>query len=568
LTVQLDNDDLKQIDANDLEEIDLKWQMAMLTMRARSSESDVSMPTSPVHDRYKSGEGYYAVPPPYTRTFMTPKPDLVFHDALTVNKTISTVLNVKPSPTKPNKDLSQSHRPSALIIEDWVSDSKDEYEGEPMPTQKAPSFAYTSEHVKTSRPSIKPVEYPIPAQNHRKDIPKSRDHRHSCNRKECFVCKSLTYLIKYCDYYKKKMVQNPIRNHAMRGNHQHYARMTHPHPHRYVVPTSVLTRSRLVPLTAARPVTTDNPQHALKDKGVIDSGFSRHMTENISYLSDFKEMNRGYVAFGGNPKGGKITGKDTECIVLSFDFKMPDKNQMLLRVPRENNMMKGIRREFSVARSPQQNGITERKNRTLIEAARTMLADSLLPIPFWVEAVNTACYDQNRVLVTKPHNKTPYELLFDRTPNIGFMRPFGCHVTNLNTLDPLGKFDGKADEGFLVGYSISSKAFRVFNSRTRIVQETLHINFLENQPNVARSGPTWLFDIDTLTQSMKYQPVVAGNQPNSSVENQPNVARSGPTWLFDIDTLTQSMKYQPVVAGNQPNSSVGNGYDKNRTKSK
>nr|GEZ03441.1 uncharacterized mitochondrial protein AtMg00810-like [Tanacetum cinerariifolium] len=115
--------------------------------------------------------------------------------------------------------------------------------------------------------------------------------------------------------------------------------------------------------------------------------------------------------------------------------------------------MKGIKIEFSVARTPQQNGIAERKNRTLIEAARTMLADSLFPIPFWAEAVNTACYVQNRVLVTKPHNKTPYELLLGRTPSIGFMRPFGYPMTILNTLDPLGIFDRKADEGFLVGYS-------------------------------------------------------------------------------------------------------------------
>nr|GEV88659.1 hypothetical protein [Tanacetum cinerariifolium] len=102
------------------------------------------------------------------------------------------------------------------------------------------------------------------------------------------------------------------------------------------------------------------------------------MTGNISYLFYFEEINGGYVAFGGNPKGGKITG---------------------------------IKSEFSIARTPQQNRVAERKNRTLIEAARTMLADSLLPIPFWAEAVNTPCYVQNRVLVTKPCNKTPYELL-------------------------------------------------------------------------------------------------------------------------------------------------------------
>ncbi|GKC42041.1 putative ribonuclease H-like domain-containing protein [Tanacetum coccineum] len=182
--------------------------------------------------------------------------------------------------------------------------------------------------------------------------------------------------------------------------------------------------------------------------------------------------------------------------------------------------LKGIKREFSVARTPQQNGVAERKNRTLIEAARTMLADSLLPTVFWAEAVNTACYVLNRVLVTKPHNKTPYELIIGRPPSISFMRPFGCPVTILNTLDPLGKFDGKAEEGFLVGYSVNSKAFRVFNSQTRKVEENLHVNFLENKPNVAGQGPNWLFDIDSLTNSMNYQPVTAGNQTNKNAGPQ------------------------------------------------
>nr|GFB54986.1 retrovirus-related Pol polyprotein from transposon TNT 1-94 [Tanacetum cinerariifolium] len=92
------------------------------------------------------------------------------------------------------------------------------------------------------------------------------------------------------------------------------------------------------------------------------------------------------------------------------------------------------------------------------------------------------------VLVSKPYNKTPYELLHGRTPSLGFMRPFGCPVTILNTLDSLEKFKGKVDEGFLVGYSVNSKAFRVFSSRTRIVQETLHVNFLENKPNITEKA--------------------------------------------------------------------------------
>ncbi|GJT30187.1 putative ribonuclease H-like domain-containing protein [Tanacetum coccineum] len=178
--------------------------------------------------------------------------------------------------------------------------------------------------------------------------------------------------------------------------------------------------------------------------------------------------------------------------------------------------MKGIKREFSVARTPQQNRVAKRKNRTLIEAARTMLADSKLPTTFWAEAVNTACYVQNRVLVIKPHNKTPYELFLGRKPTLSFMRPFGCPVTILNTIDHLGKFDGKDDEGFFVGYSTNSKAFKVFNIRTNIVEENMHVQFSKNTPNIAGSGPNWLFDIDVLTKSMNYKPVVAGNQSNGS----------------------------------------------------
>nr|GEZ81956.1 hypothetical protein [Tanacetum cinerariifolium] len=416
---QLDNDDLKQIDDNDLEEMDLKWQMAMLTMRARRSpmntrnkdtqRRNVSVETSTSNALVLQYDGVGSYdwsfqadeePTNYAimaftsvsssssdnevqvmrrvsccssslyMNFMPLKPDLGFYDAPTADETVLIIFNVKPSTTKPNKDLSQSNRHFAL---------------------------------------------------------------------------------------------------------------------------SLKIRSK-------------------------DSGCSRHMTGDISYLSDFEEINRGYVAFGGNPKGGKITGIEKQInhkvkIIRSdngIEFKNHDLNQFC--------GMKGIKREFSVARTPQHNGIAIRNNRTVIKATRTILADLLLPIPFWAEAVNTACYVQTRVLVTKPHNKTPYELLLGRTHSIGFLRPFGCAVTILNTLDPLGKFDGKVDEGFLVGYSVSSKAFRVFNSSTRIVQETLHINFSENQSNVAGSGPTWLFDIDTLTQSMNYQPVIAENQPNSSVD--------------------------------------------------
>ncbi|GJV96927.1 putative nucleotidyltransferase, ribonuclease H [Tanacetum coccineum] len=113
--------------------------------------------------------------------------------------------------------------------------------------------------------------------------------------------------------------------------------------------------------------------------------------------------------------------------------------------------------------------------------------------------------------------ETEESMRASRKPALSFMRPFGCPVTILNTIDHLGKFDGKADEGFFVGYSTNSKAFRVFNSRTRIVEENLHVQFSENTSNIAGCGPNWLFDIDALTNSMNYKPVVAGNQSNDNV---------------------------------------------------
>nr|GEX10066.1 ribonuclease H-like domain-containing protein [Tanacetum cinerariifolium] len=364
-----------------------------------------------------------------------------------------------------------------------------------------------------------------------------------------------------------------------------------------------------------------NPQEHLQDKGVIDSGCSRNMTGNMSFLIDYKEINGGYVAFGGNSKGGKITDKepsvlytDTECIVLSLDFKLVDKNQILLRVPRQNNMynidlknivptggltclfvkatedesklwhrklghlnfktinklVKGniVRGLPSKIFKNDQSCVACQKGKQYRASYKIKVENSIsTPLHLlhmdlfgptfvkslnkkmyclvvieeysrftWVfflgtkdetsgtlksfltsvenlmnlraEAVNTACYVQNRVLVTKPHNNTPYELFHGRTPSISFLRPFGCHVTILNTIDHLGKFDGKADEGFFVGYSLNSKAFKVFNSRTRIVEENLHVRFSENTPNNVGNGPNWLFNIDALTKTVNYQPVV------------------------------------------------------------
>ncbi|GJR21516.1 putative ribonuclease H-like domain-containing protein [Tanacetum coccineum] len=154
-----------------------------------------------------------------------------------------------------------------------------------------------------------------------------------------------------------------------------------------------------------------------------------------------------------------------------------------------------------------------------------MLADSKLPTTFWAEAVNTACYVRNRVIIVKPHNKTPYELFRGRTPALNFMRPFGCHVSILNTLDHLGKFDGKSDDGFFVGYSMTIKAFRVYNIRTRRVEENLHIRLLEDKPIALGNGPKWLFDIDSLTKSINYVPVIAGTNSNNFAGSEVSIGK-------------------------------------------
>nr|GEU55722.1 ribonuclease H-like domain-containing protein [Tanacetum cinerariifolium] len=539
-SLQLDNDDLKQIDADDLEEMDLKWQMAMLTAamtgvfrQKRNLPTMLSWPSIlqvllVQTMRYQSGNRYHAVPPHYTRTSMPPKPDLVFHNVPYVNETVHTAFNVELSLTKPDNDLSHTHRPSTPIIEDWVSDSEDD--SEPETPQNAPILTKSKLVPITA---ARPVTAAVP-----------KPHVTRPRQAKTIVTKP----------------HSPPRQHINRS----------PSPQASNFPPKVTAVK--APMCINDPQ-KGNPQHVLKDKGVIDSGCSRHMTGNMSYLSDFKEINGGYVSFDGNLKGDKISGKgktrtgkldfddvyfekelkfnlfsvsqmcdkknsvlftDTECIVLSPEFKLFDENQVLLRVPRENNMYNADLKNivlsgdltclFAKATLDESNLWHRRLGHINFKTMNTLVKGNLVRgLPTKVFENNHTCVackkgkqhrafcktkpvssvnqPLQRVLVTKPQNKTPYELLLGRTPSIGFMRTFGCPVTILNTLDPLGKFDENVDEGFLVRYSVSSKDFRVFNSRTRIVQETLHINFLENKPNVAGEDnvqqyvlfPVWSF---------------------------------------------------------------------------
>nr|GEU65149.1 ribonuclease H-like domain, reverse transcriptase, RNA-dependent DNA polymerase [Tanacetum cinerariifolium] len=156
--------------------------------------------------------------------------------------------------------------------------------------------------------------------------------------------------------------------------------------------------------------------------------------------------------------------------------------------------------------------------------------------------VSTACYVLNKVLVTKPQNKTTYELITGKIPITSYIRPFGCHVTILNTINHLGQFQEKSNEGFLVGYSLNSKAFRVYSLKTKRVEENLHINFLENKPNVTRKGPTWLFDLDYLTDSINYQPVTAENKTNKTA--CPKEANNSAGTQANIDAENSKMEVE------------------------
>ncbi|GJS51344.1 retrovirus-related pol polyprotein from transposon TNT 1-94 [Tanacetum coccineum] len=153
----------------------------------------------------------------------------------------------------------------------------------------------------------------------------------------------------------------------------------------------------------------------------------------------------------------------------------------------------GITHEKTVPRTPQQNSVVERRNRTLVEAARTMLIFSKAPLFLWAEAVATACYTQNRSLIHTLHNKTPYELVHDKKLDLSFLCIFGalCYPTNYN--EDLGKLKAKADIGFFVGYALNRKGYRIYNKRTRQIMETIYVTFDELTEQMAHvhssSGP-------------------------------------------------------------------------------
>nr|GEW64230.1 hypothetical protein [Tanacetum cinerariifolium] len=463
----------------------LSYENEVLQSVFMNKESDLE--DTPVNDRYV--KGMHAVPLPMKENYMPSGPDAEIDYSKFTYGLKQT--SVDESESKPSKYASCE---SDSNVETITSMS--------APVDNAPKVVCEPK-VWTNAPIIE--EYKLDSDddlgkvqetgtpNHCPKVEKRDRNTHSIKgldyaftKKTCFVYGSFSYLIRECNFHEKRMAKQ-----------------------------AALTKSK----------DKDDPHKALKDKGIVDSGCSRYMTGNKAYLTDYYEFKGGSVAFGGS--NGKIIGKG-KIKVGRLDFKdvyyveelkhynlfsvsqMCDKknkaenqfNHKVKTIRSDNRTelknhdliefcgLKWNKREYSNARTLQQNGVAERKYRTLIKAARTM------------------------VLVTKAQKKTPYELLTGRQPIISYLRPFGCHVTILNTIDQLGKFDGKSDLGFLVGYSLNSKDFRVYNLKAKRVEENLHVNFLENKPNVAGKGHAWMFDLDYLTNSMNYEPVSLENQAN------------------------------------------------------
>ncbi|GJX58068.1 putative ribonuclease H-like domain-containing protein, partial [Tanacetum coccineum] len=543
-----------------------------------SKEDSIGKPS---YSRFTKTNDFKGVPPPLSGDY-TPQPQEEIDDSLYVYG--------KKGPQKPEISVSDENSSehsscqsndsegSCENISEHSFETESESVSEPNEMSKS-RLEVTNEkdvsapkskevepscvsHIKTPRQPLKDKEtHKVNRKNWNEMMERELGEGYSFTKKKCFVCGSLSHLIKDCDYYEKKMareaevkrvvntgngVAKPVWTNASRINHANQfvprsvqlnagrPKFNSVRPHintgrtninsvrpkvnsvspkvNSVGPKVNAVNSKVNTVRPKQPVPNQtsnrNPLKNLVDRGYIDRWLLRaHDRFSWVFFLASKDETSGILQTFIRQIENQLSHR---VKIIRSDNGTEFKNRDML----EFCGNKGIKQEYSTARTPQQNGVAERMNRTLIEAARTMLADSLLPTTFWAEAVSTACYIFNRVRVTKPQNKTPYELLFGHKPIISYIRPFGCHVTILDTLSVLGKFDGKSDEGFLVGYSLNSKAYRVYNLVTKRVEVNLHVNFLEDKPNVKGVGYRWMFDIDYLSDSMNYIPVSLENQAN------------------------------------------------------
>nr|GEV38740.1 hypothetical protein [Tanacetum cinerariifolium] len=450
-------------------------------------------------DKNKEGLGYNVVPPPPAQIYFSPKKDLSWTGLLEFKDDTITDYS-RPAPTvESSQDDAQNRNSSVTKTEASIS------------TISPKSF------IKFVRANDSPTKSKIDKAEKAKKSPVKKRVKRGTSRSQNNTHKSFTPRPDVHKHYRPPM--RPMRSNmnGARPNRTSFNKPAHSYTNRPFQRTSA-----------------GSSQNNIDDKVYWDSGCSRHMTCNISYLYDFELFDGGYVSFGQG--GFKITGKRTiktdklkfENVCFVKDLKCDNRGEFRNKEMNDFCSQKGIKRDFSNARTPQQNGVAERRNRTLIKATKTMLADAKLPVTFWAEAVNTVCYVQN---------------------------------------NNLGKFEAKGDEGYFIGYSMSSKAFRVFNKRIRRVKENLHVEFLENKAIEKGDGLNWLFNIDSLTKSMNYVPVDAGtNSTNLSCtkdetnqELKKNVSSlryiALPNWVHDALLESSSSKPQDDCCTDVPESS-------------
>ncbi|KAJ9561389.1 hypothetical protein OSB04_006549 [Centaurea solstitialis] len=218
----------------------------------------------------------------------------------------------------------------------------------------------------------------------------------------------------------------------------------------------------------------------------------------------------------------------------------------------------GITQTFSAARTPEQNGVVERRNRTLVEAARSMLAQSQLPQYLWAEAVNTACYTQNRSIIHRRFGKTPYHLVFGRIPNIDYFKVFGCPCFVLNETANRGKIGPKSDEMIFVGYSGCSVAYRVFNKNSRVVYESVNVRFdpfVEISSTVSSNADAVSNNVclqmhlhpQLPSLTLQLQQMSISSTPSSSATPSSEVSPTSSVPCQDLPSVESSPSSSPIV---------------------
>ncbi|GJR73969.1 putative ribonuclease H-like domain-containing protein [Tanacetum coccineum] len=483
----------------------LSYENEVLQSVFKGKESDFNNP--PLNDKsVKTGE-MHVVAPPMTGNYIPSGPDIeIDYSQFTYgpkqtqsSETDTCESNISIEPSEPvvnetHVDYQPKVWSDAPIIKEYVSDSEDECVSIPIKEKELLSFA--NQQVKTPRETIKDKVT-------HSQKPKV-DKKELGNRFAVRAC----FLVLLGE--KGKLLLSPQQ--VVIGDHTD-------------------TPGTISPNTIVDPILEiDYPHRALKNKGIVDSGCSRHMTGNKAYLDEFQDFNGGPVTFGGSR--GYITGKgkiktgkldfedvcfvkelqhfnlfsvsqmcdkknkvlftDSECLVLSPEFKLPDENQVLLKIPRQNNMY-----SFNLENIVPTGGLA-----CLIAKATTDESNK------WHRRLGHVNF--------KNLNKLVKGNLVRGLPSKIFQNDHTYVACQK------GKQHKASYEGFFSWYSLQSKAFRVYNSETKRVEENLHITFLENKPNVAGKGPNWLFDLDYLTDSMNYQPVRLENQANHAGQQEAN----------------------------------------------